>query len=97
MKRQTVLAALGAAAFATALVGSVQAKRVNQCEGNACDVVSVTWSPNVGSFLVSNSSDRSVKVELHNSACGNIVPLGPHEQKYSFVKAYDLPYHANYE
>lgn len=67
------------------------------CEGNACDVVSVTWDPGVQRYLVSNRSGRRVKVELRNWATTNTIPLGPNETKHSFVAAYINPYRAYYE
>jgi hypothetical protein len=67
------------------------------CEGNACDVVSVTWDSSAQRYLVSNRSSRRVKVELRNWATTNTIPLGPNESKHSFVAAYINPYRAYYE
>lgn len=67
------------------------------CEGNACDVVSVTWDQGAQKYLVQNRSNRRVKVELRNWATTNTVPLGPNESKHSFVMAYINPYRAYYE
>lgn len=67
------------------------------CEGNACDVISLTWDQGVQKYLVQNNSNRRVKVELRNWATTNTIPLGPGESKHSFVSGFINPYRANYE
>ena len=69
-----------------------------ECEGNACGSVTVTYDGGRRQYLVTNTSDKKVKVSFQNGAAGFAVHVGPKGQEYvAYMQAYIKPYHADFE
>lgn len=66
------------------------------CEGNACEVITLSWDNDRQQFKVENSSGQEVKVTVNNFAGASSVIVQPHKENYLEVKTFNGPYLANY-
>lgn len=69
----------------------------NECEGNACSAVSLSWDNERQQFRVQNDSDRTVKVEVTTFAGNSHIIAPPREVSYLEVKTFNGPYRATYQ
>jgi hypothetical protein len=66
------------------------------CEGDACDEVTVAWSASAGGYIVSNRSERVVRVWLQTWTNAIDVTLAPHESVFLTIVRFDMPFHAQF-
>jgi len=67
------------------------------CEGNACDQVTLTFDETKQQYLAQNNSDRLIRVEASNWAGGRNVIVEAGKSAYLPLKSFIGPYRANYE
>ena len=68
-----------------------------ECEGNACDQVTLTFDETKQQYLAQNVSDRVVRVEASNWAGGRSAIVEAGKSAYLPLKSFIGPYRANYE
>jgi hypothetical protein len=69
-------------------------KTAADCAGNACAVTSYRYDGR--NLFRNNSGDRNIRVQLSNGWAGNIIDLGPGEEKASLMQMFITPYQSNY-
>jgi hypothetical protein len=67
------------------------------CEGDACDAVAVTWDASDGGYIVSNRSERVVRVWLQTWTNLIEVTVGPRQRVFLAIVRFDTPFYANFE
>jgi hypothetical protein len=67
------------------------------CEGDACDAVAVTWSASGGGYIVSNRSERIVRVWLMTWTNALEVTVAPRDSAFLAIVRFDMPFYAHFE
>ena len=71
---------------------------IDDCEGDACGQVTVTWDDSKQQYKVQNSStDKSIRVGAANLAATASVCVPPGKTDYLFLKSIVGAYHATYQ
>lgn len=97
--------ALAIAILAVITLSCVTHVRANECDGNACGAISMTWTGSC--YEVANNSQRNVKVDVkpYGGAATNISKVLKPGEKWTVtsyptgacLKGYVQPYHAFFQ